>query len=220
MNRPIVCYVTDRGALDAADPVECVLERVRTAVAAGVDWVQIREKDLSGRELLGLARNSVDATNKLGRAGQARVVINDRLDVALASRAAGVHLGGGSVPATEVVRWCRSGNAPPEFLVGVSCHSIAEAREAESAGACYVFFGPIFDTPSKRSFGPAQGTARLAEVCQALRIPVIAIGGINEENGTECIRARAAGIAAVRFFQEPRGAHTLNDAVAGLHHLG
>ena len=129
-------------------------------------------------------------------------------------------LGGGSVPATEVVRWCRSGNAPPEFLVGVSCHSIAEAREAESAGASYVFFGPIFDTPSKRSFGPAQGTARLAEVCQALRIPVIAIGGINEENGTECIRARAAGIAAVRFFQEPRGAHTLNDAVAGLHHLG
>jgi thiamine-phosphate pyrophosphorylase len=219
MNRPIVCYVTDRGAFGATDSIACLLERVRAVAAAGVDWVQIREKDLTGRELLGLARKAVDATNNLGRGGQARVMINDRLDVALASRAAGVHLGGGSVPATEVVRWCRGGNAPAEFLVGVSCHTIAGAREAESAGASYVFFGPIFDTPSKRPFGLPQGTARLAEVCHAIRIPVIAIGGVNEENGAECIRAWAAGIAAVRLFQEPRDANTLKDAVARLHNL-
>jgi thiamine-phosphate pyrophosphorylase len=219
MNRSIVCYVTDRGAWRATDSIACVLERVRAVAAAGVDWVQIREKDLTGRELLELARQAVDDTNHRGRAGQARVLINERLDVALASRAAGVHLGGGSVPATQVVRWCRRGNAPAEFLVGVSCHSMGGAREAESAGASYVFFGPIFDTPSKRNFGPPQGTAHLAEICHAIRIPVIAIGGVNEENGAECIRAGAAGIAAVRLFQEPRGANTLKEAVARLHNL-
>jgi thiamine-phosphate pyrophosphorylase len=101
----------------------------------------------------------------------------------------------------------------------VSCHSIGEAREAESAGASYLFFGPMFDTPSKRSYGPPQAIALLAEVCRATRIPVIAIGGVNDENGPECIGAGAAGIAAIRLFQQSRGANSLNDAVARLHSL-
>jgi len=174
--------------------------------------VQIRERDMRARELLSFAKAAISV-----REGYARILVNDRLDVALAAGAAGVHLGGASVPAREVVRWVRKGNAPAEFLVGVSCHSLEEARAAEDAGASYVFFGPIFETPSKKSFGLPQGIAKLAEICSAIRIPVIAIGGVNEENATECMRAGAAGIAAIRMFQEMRETETLKRAVAKLH---
>jgi thiamine-phosphate pyrophosphorylase len=194
-----------------------VLARIRTAIAAGVDWVQIREKDLPARDLLALVRASVDMAGD--RASRARVVVNDRLDVALAAGAAGVHLGGQSLPARETVRWCRAGNAPPEFLIGVSCHSVEKIREAEDAGASYVFWGPVFDTPAKRSFGPPQGIARLADVCRAVGIPVVAIGGVNEENSAECIRAGAAGIAAIRLFQLSQEPATLKAAVEFLHGL-
>lgn len=186
--------------------------RIRTAIAAGADWVQIREKDLPGRELLELARAAVSVATT----GKALVFVNDRLDVALAAGAAGVHLGGESMSAREVIRWCRSGNAPAGFQVGVSCHKLEEARETERAGAAYAFFGPIFDTPSKREFGPPQGIAKLAEVCSAVRIPVIAIGGVGADNGAECIRAGAGGIAAIRMFQEARDAAGLREAVARL----
>ena len=190
---------------------------MRIAVAAGVDWVQIREKDLPARELLALARASVRIAAEI-RSGEARVIVNDRLDVALAAGAAGVHLGGESLSAREVVRWCRRGNVPADFLIGVSSHSIEQAREAESAGANYVFFGPIFDTPSKMAFGLPQGIPKLAEVCSAVRVPVIAIGGVNEENGTECVRAGAAGVAAIRLFQEPGELADLKSAIGRLHH--
>ena len=209
--------MTDGKALSAQDRVAGVLSRVRIAVAAGVDWVQIREKDLPARELLALARASVRIAAEI-RSGEARVIVNDRLDVALAAGAAGVHLGGESLSAREVVRWCRRGNVPADFLIGVSSHSIEQAREAESAGANYVFFGPIFDTPSKMAFGPPQGIPKLAEVCSAVRIPVIAIGGVNEENGTECLRAGAAGVAAIRLFQEPGELADLKSAIGRLHH--
>jgi len=205
--KPIVCYVTDRKSGN-------VPTQIRAAAAAGVDWVQIREKDMCARDLLALARGAIEATG-----GEARIIVNDRLDVALAAGAAGVHLGGESVPVREVVRWCRSGNAPAGFLVGVSCHDLDQARDAESAGASYVFFGPVFDSPAKRAFGPPQGVARLSEACRAVRIPVIAIGGVNEENGADCIRAGAAGIAAIRLFQEPREPAALKEAVARMHEL-
>jgi len=213
----MVCYVTDRKGLGPGDSIESVLGRIRAAVAAGVDWVQIREKDLTGRELLALVRAATGMTHESAHAGKASVVVNDRLDVALAAGAAGVHLGGESLPARDVIRWCRGGNAPAEFLVGVSCHSLEEMREAESAGASYVFFGPIFETPSKQRFGTPQGIARLAEVCRAARIPVIAIGGVSEENGAECVGAGAAGIAAIRLFQEPRDPVALQEAIKRLH---
>jgi thiamine-phosphate pyrophosphorylase len=211
-SRAIVCYVTDRLSLGAADPVAELLAKVRLAVQAGADWVQIREKDLPGRALLDLARSAV-AVAKAANAA-ARVYVNDRLDVAIAAGAAGVHLGGESLPAADVVRWCRSGNAPPHFGIGVSCHSLDDAREAQRAGASYVFFGPVFDTPSKKAFGPSQGVQRLAEVCAAVRIPVIAIGGVNEENAPACLRAGASGIAAIRMFQDAQSAVALRESIS------
>ena len=213
---PIICYVTDRKSLAEGDNGADVIGRIRATIAAGVDWVQIREKVLSGRELLGLVREAVAA------GGGARVIVNDRLDMALAAGAAGVHLGRESLGARDVVRWCKSsgGNAPADFLVGVSCHSLADAREAESAGAAYIFFGPVFDTPSKRGMGEPQGVARLEEICRSVAIRVLAIGGVNEQNAGDCIRAGAAGIAAIRLFQDTRDAETLKDAVKRLHALG
>ncbi len=216
LKTPIVCYVTDRKSLAEGDNGADVIGRIRATIAAGVDWVQIREKVLSGRELLGLVREAVAA------GGSARVIVNDRLDMALAAGAAGVHLGRESLGARDVVRWCKSsgGNAPADFLVGVSCHSLADAREAESAGAAYIFFGPVFDTPSKRGMGEPQGVARLEEICRSVAIRVLAIGGVNEQNAGDCIRAGAAGIAAIRLFQDTRDAETLKDAVKRLHALG
>jgi thiamine-phosphate pyrophosphorylase len=206
----VVCYVTNRKLLGADNSPKNILVKIDAAIAAGANWVQIREKDLAGRELFELARAAATRA--------ASVFVNDRLDVALAAGAAGVHLGGESMRGWDVIRWCRDGNAPAGFRVGVSCHSIEDAREAERAGAAYAFFGPIFDTPAKRRFGAPQGIAKLAEACSAVRIPVIAIGGVDADNGVECIRAGAAGIAAIRMFQEATDAAELREAVARLRH--
>ena len=214
LKQPIICYVTDRKSLAEGEAGAGVLGKIRAAIAAGVDWVQIREKDLSAQELLGLARESVAA------AGGARLIVNDRLDAALAAGAAGVHLGRESLGAREVVSWCRGGHAPAEFLVGVSCHSLEDAREAEGAGAAYIFFGPVFDTPSKRGMGESQGIARLGEICRGVAIPVFAIGGVSEENAGECIRAGAAGIAAIRMFQSAKNSAALKDAIERLRTRG
>jgi thiamine-phosphate pyrophosphorylase len=191
------------------------VEHIRTSLKASVDWVQIREKDLPARDLLALAREAVSLARFVG--GTARVIVNDRLDIALAAGAAGVHLGHESIPAHEAIGWSRAGNAPPDFLVGVSCHTLDEARDAEKAGASYVIFGPIFPTPSKQQFGPPQGLARLTEICSAVRIPVIAIGGINAQNGADCLRAGASGIAAIRMFQESPSTHALKIAIDRVH---
>ena len=217
---PRVCYVTDRKALSAADPCAGVRDTMAAAILAGADCVQIREKDLPAWELLALVRAAVAMSGIGRRADAARVMVNDRLDVALAAGAAGVHLGGESLALGDVVRWCRGGNAPAQFLVGVSCHSIEQARQAERARASYIFFGPIFDTPSKREFGQPQGVALLEEVCRAIRLPVIAIGGVNEENAAACLRAGAAGIAAIRLFQESRDITALRQTLALLHGAG
>jgi thiamine-phosphate pyrophosphorylase len=214
--KPIFCYVTDRKLLGAAAPSECLLANIRAAIEAGVDWVQIREKDLKARDLLAVARAAVAMARNASRAQRARVLVNDRLDVALAAGADGVHLGHESLAAREVVRWCRAGNAPAEFLIGVSCHDANEAREAQSAAASYIFFGPVFATPSKESFGPPQGATKLGEVCRAVRLPVIAIGGVNKENAAECLREGAAGIAAIRLFQEARDPAVLQHVLARL----
>ena len=217
--KPILCYVTGRKSLDLAVPADALLgiveleKEIHAAVDAGVDWVQIREKDLPGREMLALVRKAA----ALGRAKDGRVIVNDRLDVALAAGATGVHLGRESLPAQEVVAWRRAGNAPAGFLIGVSCHSLKEARAAELAGASYIFFGPVFDTPSKQSFGAPQGLARLSEVCRSVAIPVIAIGGISQANGLECLQAGGAGIAAIRLFQAARKSGELEEIIARLH---
>ncbi|HKW88209.1 MAG TPA: thiamine phosphate synthase [Candidatus Acidoferrales bacterium] len=210
----LLCYVTDRTLLDPSRRNGALLQSIKDVGAAGVDWIQIREKDLSARELLDLARHAIAAVPR-----STRILINDRLDVAIGAGAAGVHLGAASIPVAETVRWCSAGKAPKDFRIGVSCHSLKEAIAAEQAGASYVFFGPVYDTPSKIQFGAPQGIARLAEVCKSVKIPILAIGGIDEGNAAECLQAGAAGIAAIRLFQEAKDAAALSRLVARLRKL-
>ncbi len=195
---PLVCYVTDRRGFspDERHASDLLLETIARAAAAGVDAIQLREKDLGGRALLELARGAV------ARAQQAKILVNDRLDVALAAGAAGVHLGEESIGVADVVAFRKSARTPAEFLIGRSCHSLEAALAAERDGADYVFFGPVFATPSKAQYGAPQGTEALAGVCRHVRIPVLAIGGITLENAASCVAAGATGIAAIRMFQQ------------------
>jgi thiamine-phosphate pyrophosphorylase len=203
-NKPVLCYVTDRKSLSAAEDTEddrALLAAIERVAAAGAHWVQIREKDLPAAQLAALvrsARNRAPST--------VRILVNDRLDVALAAGADGIHLGEASLPPEDVHTLLHSaalrGLSSQEFMVGVSTHSMDEARAAEQAGASYLFFGPVFETPSKAAFGLPQGITRLAEVCRLVRIPVLAIGGITAGNAAECLKAGAAGIAAIRMFQQ------------------
>jgi thiamine-phosphate pyrophosphorylase len=205
-----LCYVTDRQALagTAEEQIALLAGKIEQATRAGVDWVQIREKDLSARALSGLVREAV----RRASAGS-RVLVNDRLDVASTSGAGGVHLGEQSLPVAEAIRFLQAQRLPEEFLVGVSVHTLAAALAAEKNGADYLIFGPIFATPSKALFGQPLGVGRLLQVCQQVAVPVLAIGGITQENAPECIRAGAAGIAAIRLFQ---GAEDLNIVVREL----
>jgi thiamine-phosphate pyrophosphorylase len=171
----------------------------------------VREKDLEARHLETLVRRAVEISGR-----SARILVNDRLDVALAAGAAGVHLGETSLSIERMAAW-RIAAGRPDFAIGVSCHSSEAVRAAERAGADYVFFGPVFATPSKSSFGPPQGIAQLAAACKSTRMPVLAIGGITESNAAECLAAGAAGIAAIRMFQE---ATDLAGIVYRLHALG
>lgn len=201
--KSIVCYVTDRRSLEprAAENAEAhLVRRVEEAVRAGVDWVQIREKDLPARNLVDLTRAAVAASERAA-AGRARIVVNDRLDVAWAAAAAGVHAGENSLPVRALVE-ARRRLGRDTFLVGASCHSLRGVVSAAEDGADYVFFGPVYATPSKAAFGAPQGLAKLAEVCKAVSIPVVAIGGITVENAAACREAGAAGIAAIRLFQQ------------------
>jgi thiamine-phosphate pyrophosphorylase len=105
------------------------------------------------------------------------------------------------------------------FLIGASCHSLEQAQSAEQDGADYIIFGPVFETPSKASFGPPQGIERLHKVCGHIKIPVLAIGGVNPANASECILAGAAGIAAIRMFQEARSSDDLRSVIKQLKSL-
>jgi thiamine-phosphate pyrophosphorylase len=203
--------VTDRRSLPGIVPETSQAALLRTigrAASAGVDWVQLREKDLTARELASLTRQVLRVTGKsssdMRRA--ARIVVNDRLDVALAEGAGGVHLGEKSLPVQEAKRLVALASprtsASSDFMLGVSCHSLEAALAAESSGAHYIFFGPVFATPAKAAFGEPQGVERLAQVCHAVAIPVIAIGGITVENAGPCINAGAAGLAGIRLFQD------------------
>jgi thiamine-phosphate pyrophosphorylase len=193
--------VTDRRSLaeDPATAKNFLLEKIEQAAEAGVDWIQLREKDLPARELAELAAEALRRT-----AGRAAVIINDRLDVACACKSAGVHLGERSLPVNEARRFAGLRSTETEFLVGVSVHSLEAAQQAERHGADYVIFGPVFATPSKESFGAPQGLARLRGVCEQVAIPVLAIGGITVETALKCLAAGASGIAAIRLFQDAR----------------
>ena len=215
---PILCYVTGRKALGLeSNTFAQLLAMIRRAIEAGVDWIQVREKDLSGRELIHLVQEAVAAA-----AGtRTKILMNDRLDVVIAACAAGVHLGAESLPVRAVAAWRESHPAAStsNFLIGASCHSLEQAHSAEQDGANYVIFGPVFETPSKANFGPPQGIGRLHEVCGHIKIAVLAIGGVNPANASECIHAGAAGIAAIRMFQEARSSDDLRSVINQLKSL-
>lgn len=227
---PILCYVTDRHSLRVApggNPIDALLGKIEAAAAAGVDWIQLREKDLSGKGYAALAREALlrvaqpaSPASQTSRIPKHRILINDRLDVAIAERAGGVHLGENSLPVCEAKRLIEAATPGSKvgngFLAGVSCHSLEAAQSAATAGADYLFFGPVFATSSKAAFGAPQGLSLLAKVCRAATIPVLAIGGITLENAAACFAAGASGIAAIRLFQD---AADLRQLVARLRQL-
>jgi thiamine-phosphate pyrophosphorylase len=182
-------YITDR---HAAGGTGALLRAIERALADGVERIQLREKDLAARDLCDLTRRVVE----LARPHGAQILLNDRMDLARAAGAHGVHLPSHSV-APRILR----GIVSPGFLIGVSTHSIEEVRAAEQEGADFAVFGPVFPTASKAAYGPPQGIERLREAARAARIPVLALGGITETNAPECLAAGAAGIAGISLFQ-------------------
>ena len=205
--------MTDRRSLsgDSDHANKLQLQKIEQAAKAGVDWIQIREKDLSGRQLAAITEHAI----LRARSGSA-ILVNDRVDVACATGASGVHLGERSLPAEEAKRFVSWRFTKENFIVGVSVHSFERAMQAEQAGADYVIFGPVYATPTKASFGQPQGVQRLQEICKRLKIPVLAIGGITPANASDCLAAGAAGIAAIRLFQD---AANLKDLVGKLREI-
>lgn len=183
-----LCYITDRRALERKP----LLPRIIEACGAGVDLVQIREKDMAVRDLVELVKAALDGA----RGTCARVVVNDQVDMALGLGAHGIHLGTQSIPPAAV-----RAHAPKDFLVGVSCHSLEEATGAENAGADYILLGPIFETPSKLSYGPPLGLEKLKQVAARVAIPVLALGGTTVGRVKPCLDAGANGIAGISLFQ-------------------
>jgi len=185
--RPLLYYITDRRSLPGEDP----LPAIERAIAARIELIQLRERDLPTRTLLALAEAAVARA----RGSPTHVLINDRLDVALAAGAAGVHLPThGFRPAEVRARY-------PELLLGASCHNLEEVQRAEAGGADFVVFGPVFATASKTPYGPPLGLEKLTQAVGATRIPVLALGGVALENAADCLRAGAIGVAAITLFQ-------------------
>jgi thiamine-phosphate pyrophosphorylase len=179
-----VYLVTDRHQTGGRD----LLEVVGQALRAGVRAVQLREKDLTTRDLYHLAGKLVAMT----RAAGAALLINDRVDVAMALSADGVHLARRSLPPKEARELLG-----PARLIGISCHSLAEVREAVDGGADFVVLGPIFETPSKTPYGAPLTTALLQQARAATTLPVLAIGGINPARVPEVMAAGADGVAVI-----------------------
>jgi thiamine-phosphate pyrophosphorylase len=207
---PLVYVITDRRLLShqARTPeLTFLIEFAERAVAAGVDIVQIRERDLSARDLLSVA----ETTARLAYNSGTGVLINDRADIAVCA-AAGVHLTTRSLSA-EVVRRAFG----PELIIGVSTHSFEEAKAAECGGADFIVFGPVFETASKRHYGEPVGLESLRRVATGLSIPVLALGGIKPANFSQALDAGARGVAGISMFAQ---ASDLNGLVATIKHHG
>ncbi len=158
------------------------------AIKAGVPAIQLRERDLCTSDLLSLAQE----IQTLATPGLVSLIVNDRVDLMMALNLDGVHLRSDSLPPLPVRQMIG-----PDRLIGVSTHSVGDVRCANQSGADYVVFGPIFETPSKRSFGPPLGLNMLADVCRRSAIPVLAIGGITCERVRDVRRAGAHGVAVI-----------------------
>jgi thiamine-phosphate pyrophosphorylase len=207
-------YITSRAAFPGDEQARRfrLLEKIEEAADCGIDYIQLREKDMPIRELESLAREAVrivgDALKKIGgenRELRTRLLINSRTDVALAAGADGVHLPAGDVSLTDVRKaWndgCSQGRAShADPLIGVSCHSSEEVVRAATFRATFAVFAPVFEKKDAPGTTPA-GLDTLRQACRAY-IPVFALGGVTLLNAESCLGAGAAGLAGIRLFQE------------------
>ena len=184
-------YITDR---IAAGGEAALLGYIQEALRIGVERIQIREKDLTGRKLVALTERVLQLPNPHA----ARILINTRADVALACGAHGVHLPSNGISPARIKTLAAS------LEIAVSCHSVDDVIRAESEAADFVVLGPIFETPSKAPFGPPLGLEILARAAKAVRIPVLALGGIREDRMAQCVNSGASGIAGITLFQSVR----------------
>ena len=210
-DRCLLYYITDRTQFSGDEPARrcALLVKIAEATRANVHYIQLREKDLSTRELEQLAREAAHTIQQLraeNRELRTRLMINSRTDIAIAVGADGVHLRSDDIPAFEArdvwrqaLAWS-SQPAAPNPSIAVSCHTQAEVLRAQSQGADFAVFAPVFEKKDRPDIEPA-GLAALREACQA-KIPVLALGGVTLDNAASCLQAAAAGIAAIRLFQE------------------
>ncbi len=225
---PLLYYITDRAAFPGDESTRSLrlLDKIAEAASHGVDYVQLREKDLPARDLESLAREAMSIIHQLrtenperrkdrGKQRRTALLINSRTDVAMAVAANGVHLPAGDVSPEEVRdAWkcgagvpfdmLRAGSAqelsPHDPLITVSCHSPQEVFQAAASHATFAVFAPVFEKKDSPATHPV-GLDALREACRA-EIPVLALGGVTLQNAEPCLRAGAAGIAAIRLFQE------------------
>ena len=209
---PLLYYITDsvgfRG--DERDRHRRLLDKIAEAALCGVDYIQLREKDMSTRELESLAHEAVEMIQLLSsenRELNTVLLINSRTDVALASGAAGVHLRADDVsPEDARAVWTSAGsrrvrdNWGEDAVIAVSCHSLQEVDRAAASCATFAVFAPVFGKKDAPGTGSA-GLDALRQACCA-KIPVLALGGVTLQNAESCLKAGAAGIAAIRLFQE------------------
>jgi thiamine-phosphate pyrophosphorylase len=195
----LLYYITDRTQFPAnqTERRARLLEKISEAASAGVDYLQLREKDLTGRELESLAKEAVHWVRKSGSC--TRLLINSRMDVALAAGAAGVHLRSNDVSPADVRKIWQQANPSVQPIIAVSCHNEAEVISAQNAGADFVVFAPVFE--KKGTSAPTRSLEELRNVSRH-KIPVLALGGVTLQNAASCIAAGASGVAAIRLFQE------------------
>ncbi len=208
-------YITDRKAFASDEPTRRrrLMAKIAEAARARIDYIQLREKDLTTRELESLAREATRVIHEASRPAPSpnplapALLVNSRTDVALAASADGVHLRSEDITPREAMEiWKKCGARAPARvsprtpLIAVSCHSPAEATRAAAEGATFAVFAPVFEKKDLPGTKPA-GLSQLSEVCKA-SIPVLALGGVTLENAKSCLDAGAAGIAAIRLFQE------------------
>ena len=232
----LLYYITDRTAFAADEPTRrrCILEKIEEAARAGVNYIQLREKDLITRELESLAREVVSILTQIRTEDpglKTALLINSRADVALAVGTDGVHLRSHDILPQQVSSiWRKSlvGTAAAQSVaavdtapklaprtptIGVSCHSAGEVFRAKADGATFALFAPVFEKKDSPRAEPA-GLTKLREACK-VDIPVLALGGITIQNAQSCLEAGAAGIAAIRLFQE----NEVASVVESLHRL-
>ena len=211
----LLYYITDRSqfAGDEAKRRSRLLTTVVEAARCGIDYIQLREKDLSSHDLETLANEAVRRLRTENQKLKTVFLINSRTDIALASRAQGVHLRSNDISPSEVKKiWTQGGGTPARVTVGVSCHTRSEVDRAAQSGADFAVFGPVFE--KGKTSTRLTGLDALRDACRE-QIPVMALGGVTLENAEGCLRAGAAGIAAIRLFQQ----NEMGKVVAALRRL-